>query len=135
MNGLKKIAEKYVSVPTFPSPAGVNYYESMKCLETVRDLRIEFPFPAGVNYYESIRFSFLFVFSLNCFRPQQGLTIMNDDNIVRSRKMKATSFRPQQGLTIMNLHLFHCRRTCPSFRPQQGLIPSFFKLVSVPSRG
>ena len=36
------------------------------------------------------------------FRPQQGLTIMND----RGDYMKKIhSFRPQQGLTIMNPYL------------------------------
>ena len=36
------------------------------------------------------------------FRPQQGLTIMNE-NEIRSKIIKQKfSFRPQQGLTIMN---------------------------------
>ena len=40
---------------------------------------------------------------LGCFRPQQGLTIMNCDSfesvyIVTQKEC----FRPQQGLTIMN---------------------------------
>ena len=34
------------------------------------------------------------------FRPQQGLTIMN--NSVVNGTLKDARFRPQQGLTIMN---------------------------------
>ena len=38
------------------------------------------------------------------FRPQQGLTIMNDADAQRYREMCINqSFRPQQGLTIMNI--------------------------------
>ena len=36
----------------FPSPTGVNYYESMK---EIREMSLEeFPSPTGVNYYEFI---------------------------------------------------------------------------------
>ena len=35
----------------------------------------EFPSPTGVNYYES--FSLIQVYDQSGFRPQQGLTIMN----------------------------------------------------------
>ena len=38
----------------------------------------------------------------NSFRPQQGLTIMNTNDIQRMATEEAISFRPQQGLTIMN---------------------------------
>ena len=36
-----------------------------------------------------------------CFRPQQGLTIMNDEDDIYSL-LGLDCFRPQQGLTIMN---------------------------------
>ena len=66
------------SLSKFPSPTGVNYYESRKGKT-----------PKGEQEYES-------------FRPQQGLTIMNlKFRRSKSRKRKH-GFRPQQGLTIMN---------------------------------
>ncbi len=37
----------------------------------------EFPSPTGVNYYESIICQIGASVLLECFRPQQGLTIMN----------------------------------------------------------
>ena len=37
-----------------------------------------------------------------CFRPQQGLTIMNDKESEWIDEEVKESFRPQQGLTIMN---------------------------------
>ena len=39
---------------------------------------------------------------VNCFRPQQGLPIMNTIQMMKSFIMMK-SFRPQQGLPIMNL--------------------------------
>ena len=38
-----------------------------------------------------------------CFRPQQGLTIMNKNGYIYGVSEKC--FRPQQGLTIMNLNI------------------------------
>ena len=63
-----------------------------------------FPSPTGVNYYEfkSIELSEAFKEYANGFRPQQGLTIMNESIIVLVKKSRLFSFRPQQGLTIMN---------------------------------
>ena len=37
----------------------------------------------------------------HCFRPQQGLTIMNNETDFYSINSNR-GFRPQQGLTIMN---------------------------------
>ena len=42
-------------------------------------------------------------FNLGCFRPQQGLTIMNIFSAETARKLRQHRFRPQQGLTIMNM--------------------------------
>ncbi len=37
---------------SFPSPTGVNYYESMLDNVAMTALRRGFPSPTGVNYYE-----------------------------------------------------------------------------------
>ena len=54
------------------------------------------------------------------FRPQQGLTIMNMNEIdlIGNTVM---GFRPQQGLTIMNKVKKVMEIKLKSFRPQQGL--------------
>ena len=59
--------------------------------------------------------------SLHCFRPQQGLTIMNS-NITLLDTLSSHSFRPQQGVTIMNKQHDNKRRIRQEmgFRPQQG---------------
>ena len=58
-----------------------------------------FPSPTGVNYYESIKKSPKE--SFKSFRPQQGLIIMNL-HIWRYVVDAMKCFRPQQGLIIMN---------------------------------
>ena len=40
--------------------------------------------------------------SMSGFRPQQGLTIMNNQEFEVKEVKGKNSFRPQQGLTIMN---------------------------------
>ena len=40
--------------------------------------------------------------SVTSFRPQQGLTIMNNLIIGETASRELKCFRPQQGLTIMN---------------------------------
>ena len=92
----------------------------------------EFPSPTGVNYYESKRMQHCFQDVLcQSFRPQQGLTIMNKKQYFTSVivlrafpsptgvnyyeleivgivfMQTSVSFRPQQGLTIMNHSLFN----------------------------
>ena len=46
----------------------------------------------------------LYKLGVNCFRPQQGLTIMNWKRQRCCRELGYVRFRPQQGLTIMNSH-------------------------------
>ena len=63
--------------------------------------RATFPSPTGVNYYECEGINNnTHIFG---FRPQQGLTIMNWSDFLRTDVHKISSFRPQQGLTIMNI--------------------------------
>ena len=59
----------------------------------------------------------------NGFRPQQGLTIMNQPlKHWRTAWKRRLSFRPQQGLTIMNhLIILDVSTWKKGFRPQQGL--------------
>ena len=63
--------------------------------------------PTGVTYYEFYAWVFYTIEKqwVHCFRPQQGLTIMNGKLIYPSETR--LSFRPQQGLTIMNTLLCH----------------------------
>ena len=64
---------------------------------------IGFPSPTGVNYYECNEdCPFLKYLQEKCFRPQQGLTIMNLHMKILEVLELITCFRPQQGLTIMN---------------------------------
>ena len=54
------------------------------------------------------------------FRPQQGLSIMND--YMRDYRDAFRSFRPQQGLSIMNVRFTRVNDIrIDGFRPQQGL--------------
>ena len=57
-----------------------------------------------------------------CFRPQQGLTIMNT-NMTRKEMDQLNGFRPQQGLTIMNNYYLFKYKSCFNIK------------VSVPNRG
>ena len=79
--------------------------------------------PTGVTYYEFYAWVFYTIEKqwVHCFRPQQGLTIMNGKLIYPSETR--LSFRPQQGLTIMNSHdkLLEEYESRDCFRPQQGL--------------
>ena len=77
----------------------------------------KFPSPTGVNHYEFEDEYGLEVY--DCFRPQQGLTIMN--NIKKIIIILGLGFRPQQGLTIMNYYNVKYSRFWYCFRPQQGL--------------
>ena len=43
--------EELLSTIKFPSPTGVNYYES-KLVSIRVNKKLEFPSPTGVNYYE-----------------------------------------------------------------------------------
>ena len=54
------------------------------------------------------------------FRPQQGLSIMND--YMRDYRDAFRSFRPQQGLSIMNTNGY-------------GITVRAHVIVSVPNRG
>ena len=78
------------------------------------------------------------------FRPQQGLSIMND--YMRDYRDAFRSFRTQQGLSIMNVRFTRVNDIrIDGFRPQQGLsimntngygIPvRAHVIVSVPNRG
>ena len=60
-----------------------------------------FPSPTGVNHYE-YEFSECYKLTRKCFRPQQGLTIMNKKVLDQASMACRYGFRPQQGLTIMN---------------------------------
>ena len=98
--------------------------------------------PKGVNYYESDS-AYCSTERGNCFRPQQGLTIMNSSTEMIERFLFC--FRPQQGLTIMNSYKRTKERLKGiSFRPQQGLTIMNKEVyilnitqysVSVPNRG
>ena len=55
------------------------------------------------------------------FRPQQGLTIMNQKGNCQRLWQGYNGFRPQQGLTIMNKKMKIINDSVASFRPQQGL--------------
>ena len=59
----------------FPSPTGVNNYESV--LKVVLKALLKFPSPTEVNYYELKNIVFKDSLPETSFRPQQGLTIMN----------------------------------------------------------
>ena len=83
----------------------------------------KFPSPTGVTYYECEFCRLNYSYYEECFRPQQGLPIMNFEKGGGLYVTITTCFRPQQGLPIMNLKrmntimgkCYHC------FRPQQGL--------------
>ena len=60
----------------------------------------KFPSPTGVNHYESVEYAKSVIESYG-FRPQQGLTIMNCNRKLQ-QQLQWRCFRPQQGLTIMN---------------------------------
>ena len=73
-------------------------------MKSMKEIR-EFPSPTGVNHYESPKVLFRKYRKKHRFRPLQGLTIMN----IRCQELKdftAESFRPLQGLTIMNVPLY-----------------------------
>ena len=59
--------------------------------------------------------------SSHSFRPQQGVTIMNNEDDFYGNYSRI-GFRPQQGLTIMNKQHDNKRRIRQEmgFRPQQG---------------
>ena len=84
----------------FPSPTGVTYYEFVKANANHNYCINEFPSPTGVTYYESYCFSISDTALSSCFRPQQGLPIMNYNH--EYDKVLINCFRPQQGLPIMN---------------------------------
>ena len=65
--------------------------------------KLEFPSPTGVNYYESFVAAIFGMVHKIGFRPQQGLTITNKRKGVAVVGSVTYSFRPQQGLTITNL--------------------------------
>ena len=63
----------------FPSPTGVNYYELECAVNYLSDYLPSFPSPTGVNYYELEKeIKRLKYEKKKRFRPQQGLTIMNN---------------------------------------------------------
>ena len=62
-----------------------------------------FPSPTGVNYYECQKKNVYIEYNTIYFRPQQGLTIMNQPFTYHEEfEEPDKDFRPQQGLTIMN---------------------------------
>ena len=63
----------------FPSPTGVKYHEYAYVVSTkVNRFIIKFPSPTGVNHYELVSYAtYNNKESGKCFRPLQGLTIMN----------------------------------------------------------
>ena len=63
----------------FPSPTGVNHYESISAEDCYGIITKEmFPSPTGVNHYEYSPFIDYTLDNMeDSFRPQQGLTIMN----------------------------------------------------------
>ena len=87
------------------SPKGVNHYELVSLLYADSlNKEARFPSPTGVKYYELESQTSGKNVKKPCFRPQQGLSIMNRS----SHLMTATAsrcFRPQQGLSIRNLYL------------------------------
>ena len=70
----------------FPSPTGVNYYEFISYSYFYGTYWKQFPSPTGVNYYEIINrwYDATCDLLMDCFRPQQGLTIMNIDIITNN---------------------------------------------------
>ena len=89
----------------FPSPTGVTYYE-LKNIYALEKEVFTFPSPTGVTYYEFLKLLILMKSKIIiCFRPQQGLPIMNDGIDICGRIDAYNSFRPQQGLPIMNPYL------------------------------
>ena len=104
------------------SPKGVNHYELVSLLYADSlNKEARFPSPTGVKYYELESQTSGKNVKKPCFRPQQGLSIMNRS----SHLMTATAsrcFRPQQGLSIMNYCEDHdIENIIDGFRPQQGL--------------
>ena len=67
-----------------------------------KDISDLFPSPTGVNHYESAYLYIVRESTSNRFRPQQGLIIMNKNFALAVAKEKKWCFRPQQGLIIMN---------------------------------
>ena len=68
---------KSVERELFPSPTGVKYYESAIDIDGTPML-CGFPSPTGVKYYEFDEDMKYYGLDNNpCFRPQQGLSIMN----------------------------------------------------------
>ena len=131
-------------ISVFPSPTGVNYYEYTKLI-SVR-VNKKFPSPTGVNYYE-LAHTLHGAYYVYCFRPQQGLTIMNKYNRVWGSVATLYSFRPQQGLTIMNSKKIEKLRKELKWFPSptgvnyyeclesQGYRCNLNIVVSVPNRG
>ena len=86
----------------FPSPTGVTYYELINDEDLLEiQTGIMFPSPTGVTYYEYDNGYIHKQQLYYCFRPQQGLLIMNNNYIIHVVLM-GIGFRPQQGLLIMN---------------------------------
>ena len=80
MNGLKIVSEAFDNNDKgFPSPTGATYYEY------------------EIHKYNSRKNE------IRCFRPQQGLPIMN--LLADVCILIILCFRPQQGLPIMNPYL------------------------------
>ena len=71
----------------------------------------------------------------DCFRPQQGLTIMNIREMPK-KYIDKNGFRPQQGLTIMNgLQKFNSNiDRSDGFRPQQGLTIMNIEIYAIENR-
>ena len=91
----------------FPSPAGVNYYEFTyrKLMNAVR--KQLFPSPAGVNYYEYYKEHLINVWYKKGFPSPAGVNYYECYQTLEKQWQKARlCFRPQQGLTIMNQRLF-----------------------------
>ena len=98
MNTLEEIEAKRNGLE-FPSPTGVTYYEFM---ETFKDELVKFVSVPNRGYLLWILFNVALKSAkiVNCFRPQQGLPIMNHYKM--NYRLAEICFRPQQGLPIMN---------------------------------
>ena len=72
--------DKETGAIKFPSPTGVNHYE-YKVIELIKAKEKQFPSPTGVKYYEYKWIWYSSKSSCNSFRPQQGLSIMNQDSV------------------------------------------------------
>ena len=83
----------------FPSPTGVTYYEFNLEIEIINGkITKEFPSPTGVTYYECKMYYVVEPIGFKCFRPQQGLPIMNTLEEIEAKR-NGLEFPSPTGVT------------------------------------